>query len=298
MRGSTDQRRERPRSLTGWTTAVPGSARSVRLAAGLAALTGLASLTLLRVALNAPVVLPRAASVGWFDAATTAAVVGPAAGAVALGVTAEEAWARTGLILAGVFGCLSAVTTAVAVPAAGAVVVGGSLPLAGAIGRSPTRRQARGVTVAATLLVGLAISLYGAYGVRPALLRPAGTTVALVGMAVMPLAFRAGLGAYGVGGLAAGLVYSLTGAVPFVSGAVSLVAGSVVGGSALLIAAAVGGLAATVSTGALTRRADPVLAGLLVLVAGVPSSIPRALGVVLAVAVLVATLPDRRGDHP
>jgi hypothetical protein len=290
--------RERLRSLA--TAATVGSAfppaRSVRLAAGLAALSGLASLTLLRVALNAPVSLPRAASGAWFDAATTAAVVGPAAGAVVLGATVDEPWARTGLILAGVFGCLSAVTTAVAVPAAGAVVVGGSLPLLGAVARSPTRRRHRGTAVAVALLAGLTLSLYGAYGVRPAVLRPAGTTVVLVGMGATPLAFRAGPTAYAVGGPVAGVVYHLTGAAPFVSGAVSLVAGSVVGAPAPLLAVAVGGLTATVAAGALTRRADPTLVGLLLLAAGVPSSIPRALGVALAVAFLAAMVSDQGGD--
>lgn len=294
---ATTRVRERARSLAEAAAAVvPDSrARNVRLAAGLAALAGLAPLTATRVALNAPVALPSAASGGWLDAAATAAVVGPAAGVLALGVTADEAWARTGLILAGVFGLLSAVTSAVALPTVGALVVGGWLTLAGsdAAARSPTRRQVRVAVVAAALLGGLTLSLFGAVGVRPAALRSAGTTLALAGMAATPLAFGARPAAYGVGGLAAGATFHLTGAAPFVSGAVALVAGSVVGASALLLAVAVGGLTATVAAGVASRRVGPALAGLLLLSAGVPSSIPRALGAVLAVAFVVATALDQ-----
>lgn len=269
---------------------------NVRLVVGFVALIGLGSLTVLRVALNAPVGLPSAASGAWFDAAAIAAVAGPAAGIITLGVTADEGWARTGLILAGVFGLLSIVTSTVTFPAIGAVVVGGWLPLAGVTRQLSTGRRVRPAVVAAALLTGLTLSLFGAAGVQPATLRPTGTTVTLVGMAVTPLAFGARPGALGVGGLAAGLTFHLTGAAPFVTGAVALVAGSAVGASALLIAIAVGGLTASVATGVANRKSDPTIVGLLLLSAGVPSSIPRALGVALAVAFVVATISERSGD--
>ncbi|NHN61592.1 MULTISPECIES: phosphate ABC transporter permease [Halorussus] len=267
--------------------------RTVRLAAASAAVAGLGPLTATRVALNAPVVLPSAASAAWLDAAATAAVLGPAAGATLLGATADEAWARTGLILVGTFGFLSAVSTAFALPTVGAVVVGSWLTLvgrAGAVDRPATHWDVAGGLVAAALLGGLTLSLFGAVGVRPAALRPAGSTLALVGMAATPLAFRPRPSAFAVGGLAAAAAFHLTGAAPFVSGAVVLVAGGVVGASAPLLAAAIGGLAATVAEGAAGRRVAPAAAGLLLLAAGVPSSIPRALGAALAAAFVAATI--------
>ncbi|WP_440008352.1 phosphate ABC transporter permease [Halomicrococcus sp. SG-WS-1] len=297
LRERTAAVRQRARSLTvavvteSWT-------RRVRLVAALVALAGLGTLAATRIALNAPVTLPSVASGAWFDAAASAAVVGPATAALALGVTADESWSQIGLILVGVFGLLSAVTPAVALPAVGAVVVGGWLTLAGSavVSRSPTRRQIRVGVVAVALLGGLTLSMFGAVGVRPAAFRTVGTTLALVGMAATPLAFRPRMGAFAVGGLVAGATFHLTGAAPFVSGAVVLVAGSVVSASALLLAAAVGGLATTVATGATNRRIAPAATGLLLLTAGVPSSIPRALGAALAVAFVLAPIPDQRGD--
>lgn len=288
--------RVRERVDTTVTTVPCPRERTVRLGAGFVALVGLGSLTVLRIVLNAPVDLPSTASGAWFDAAAVAAVVGPAAGAITLGVAADEAWTRTGLILAGVFGLLSVVTPAVALPAVGAIVVGGWLLLAGRTHLLSAGQRTRTAVVTAALLAGLTLSLFGAVGVRPAALRPAGTTVTLVGMAVTPLAFGARPRALGVGGLAAGLTFHLTGTAPFVTGAVTLVAGSAVGASALLIAIAVGGLTASVATGVAQQRGDPTLAGFLLLSAGVPSSIPRALGVVLAVAVVVAMISERSGD--
>jgi hypothetical protein len=304
--------RERARSLAERAAAaVPESrTRPVRVAATLAALGGLGALTATRIALNAPVALPSAASGAWFDAATAAAVVGPAAAALLLGVTADEPWTRIGLVLVGVFGLLSTASPAAAVSAVGGVVVGGWLTLVGAVATDRAAgRRARGEAaavaetvaisgvVAAALLAGLTLSLFGAVGVRPGVVRPAGTTLALAGMAATPLAFRAGGGAYAVGGLAAGATYYLTGAAPFLSGAVVLVAGSVVGASAVSLAAAVGGLIATIATGATKRRVEPAAAGLLLLAAGVPSSIPRALGAALAAALVAETLFDRTGGH-
>ncbi|WP_458189635.1 phosphate ABC transporter permease [Haladaptatus sp. NG-WS-4] len=289
---------DRVRSLAGAAAAaVPKSwTHSVRLTASLTALAGLGSLTATRIALNAPVVLPSVASSTWYDAVTLAAIVGPAAGILLLGVTTAEAWTRAGLVLASVFGLLSAVTSAVAVPAVGATVVGGWLMLRGALATLPPANRRRIRVVVFVLLTGLTLSLFGAVGVHPVALRTAGTTLALAGMAVTPLAVRPRTSAFAVGGVAAATTFYLTGAAPFVSGAVVLIAGSVVGGSALLLAAAVGGLTATVVEGAASGRVTLTSTGLLLLMAGVPSSIPRALGVTLAVAFILATRSDQDGD--
>jgi hypothetical protein len=299
-RGRTAAARERARAAAG--AAVESAPRldepAVRLVAGLAALVGLGSLTATRIALNAPVTLPSVASGAWFDAVAVAAVVGPAVGALLLGVTTDEAWRRAGLVLAGVFGLLSAASASVAVPAVGATVVGGWLTLYGAVGddRLTAGRRRRAAAVSVALLGGLTLSLFGAVGVRSGALRPAGTVLALVGMAATPLAFRPTARTLVAGGVVAAATFALTGAAPFVTGAVALAAGSVVGASAPLLAAAVGGLAATVADGAARREAAPAVAGLLLLAGGVPSSIPRALGAVLAVALVATAAVDRTED--
>lgn len=292
--------RERVRSVVGTATEnAPDSwTGPVRLTAGLVAVLGLGALTATRILLNAPIPLPGVVSGVWFDTATTAAVVAPALGALLLGSTARDGWTRIGLSLAGAFGLVSAVTGTVAVTAVGALLLGGWLTLVGTVttARSSSRPRARTGIVSTLLLAGLTLSLLGAVGVRSATVRPVGTTVTLVGMAATPFAFRPRTNSFVVGGIAAAVTAHLTGAAPFVSGAVILVAGSVVGASTLVLAAAVGGLATTVSTGIANRQVAPAATGALLLSAGVPSSIPRALGTVLAVALVAATLHDTNGD--
>ncbi|WP_049910438.1 MULTISPECIES: hypothetical protein [Halococcus] len=301
MSQSTGRMSERVRSFAGAASQVVPNSQTptVRLSAGLVAVVGIALLTLTRIAVNVPVGLPLVSSSVWFDTVTTAAVVGPAGGIILLGVTAEEAWERIGLILVGVFGLLSALTTAIAVPAVGVIVAGSWLLLIGrarGFERQDYRWQTLGGLVAIALLGSLALSLFGVIGVRPATLRPAGTTLALIGMAATPLAVRSSLGPLAVGALTGVGTFSLTASAPFVSGAIVLIAGSAVGASAVLLAAAVGGLTATITEGVMRHRITPAVAGLLLLMAGVPSSIPRALSVVLAVALILGILFDTRGD--
>ncbi|EMA46050.1 hypothetical protein [Halococcus saccharolyticus] len=301
MSQSTGGMSERVRSFAGTASRVVPNSQTptVRLSAGLVAVVGIALLTLTRIAVNVPVGLPLVSSSVWFDTVTTAAVVGPAGGIILLGVTAEEAWERIGLILVGVFGLLSALTSAIAVPAVGVTVAGSWLLLIGqtrGLKRQDYRWQSLGGLVAIALLGSLTLSLFGAIGVRPAALRPAGTTLALVGMAMTPLAVRSSLGPLAVGALTGVGTFSLTASAPFVSGAIVLIAGSAVGASAVLLAAAVGGLTATITEGVMRHRITPAVAGLLLLMAGVPSSIPRALSVVLAVALILGILFDTGSD--
>ena len=301
MSQSTGGMSERVRSFAGTASrAIPNSQTpTIRLSAGLVAVGGIVLLTLTRIAVNVPVGLPLVSSGVWFDTVMIVAVVGPAAGIILLGVTAEEAWERIGLILVGVFGLLSALTSAIAVPAVGVIVAGSWLLLIGRtkdFERQGYRWQSLGGLVAIALLGSLTLSLFGAIGVHPAILRPTGTTLALVGMAATPLAIRSSFGPLAVGALAGVGTFLLTASAPFVSGAVVLIAGSAVGASAVLLAAAVGGLTATITEGVMRHRITPAVAGLLLLMAGVPSSIPRALSVILAVALVLGIIFNTRGD--
>ncbi|MFC7193889.1 phosphate ABC transporter permease [Halosimplex aquaticum] len=262
--------------------------------------------------MNSPIVLPAAASGQWFDFVSTAATVGPALGVLAVGVTADG-WSRLGLVIAGVFGLLSAVAPAAQSPAVGAVIAGGWLTLTGratagllaAAGAdaerdvsAPSDGAAVSVVVGAVLLGGVTLSLFGAAGVRPALFRPTGTVLVLVGMAATPLGIRPGTVPLVVGGVAAVGTFWVSAAAPFTTGAVALIAGSVVGAPVALLAVALGGLTATITYGVLETAPDTAVVGVLLLAAGVPSSIPRALGAVLAVAFLAAIGPAVTAGRP
>ncbi|ESP89693.1 hypothetical protein K933_01851, partial [Candidatus Halobonum tyrrellensis G22] len=137
-------------------------------------------------------------------------------------------------------------------------------------------------------------SLAATAGVAPATLRPLGTAVALVGVGASPAvvgADRTGLLAGAVAGTVA--LWFAAGA-PYVAGAVLLVGGGVVGAPIALVALAVaGGVAGLVS--ALRRGRSETAVGVgLALAAGVPATLPRALGVVVAVS-LLAGAPGGEG---
>ncbi|MFB6130375.1 MAG: hypothetical protein ABEJ28_06100, partial [Salinigranum sp.] len=216
--------------------------------------------------------------------------------AVGLGVLADSEWQRVGLVAAGVFGLLAAVSSAAALPAIGAVAVGGWLAvlptLAGGIrfivpGRgdaAPGR-----ALVAAALLSGVVCSLSGAAGVDPGHLRPAGTAIALVGLAVSPLALPSPPRSSSLvfGGVIAGTTLLAGTAAPFVTGAVALVVAGIVHVPFALVVVGAGGAGISVADAA--RRGDgaTATAAALLVVAGVPYTLPRALAVVVA-ATLVA----------
>ncbi|WP_137283279.1 phosphate ABC transporter permease [Halorussus salinisoli] len=274
------------RAVAAVATDVTSRSRNVRVRAlaGAAALLGAVPLAATRLVVNSPLHVPGAASAGWYELVRLAALVGPATAAVALGVTADRELERVGLLSVGVFGLLSAVTSAVAVPTVGALVAGGWLVVAGQFDRRPGPREA----VAGALVGGLTLSLVGAAGYRPVAFRSAGTTAALLGMAATPLAVRAGRRGLAVGGLVAVGAYALILEAPFVSGAVALAAGAAIDPPSVLLALAVGGTTATVADGLSDRRVSAAVGGTLLLVAGVPASIPRGVSVAVAVAFLLA----------
>lgn len=281
---------DRVRSLVAAAAEAAPGTRSVRTFAAVAALLGAVPLAVTRLAVNGPLRVPGAASAEWYGFVRLAAVVGPAVGAVALGATADREPARVGLLSVGVFGLLSAVTPAVAVPAVGALVAGSWLVVAGRAARRPGTREA----IAVALVGGLTLSLVGGVGYRPVAFRSAGTALALVGTAATPFAVQGGRRALTVGvPVAVGTYAAILGA-PFVSGAVALAAGAAIDPPSVLLASAVGGGTATVVEGLLSRRVAPATGGVLLLAAGVPASVTRAVSVVVAVALLLAVAS--RGD--
>jgi hypothetical protein len=247
------------------------------------AILGLGVLALVRIALNLPMSLPVA---GIYPYAIAGATLGPAIGLLALGVQSDSPTRRVGLTFAGVFGLLSLVAEPAALPATLALLAA----IAGLAGERlyrfwAARRYDQTLVLGALALGGL-VSLASGIGVEPATLRPLGSKLVLLGVAASPVfvdwnreSLLVGLGV-GVAVLAVGV------SAPFITGAVSLVVGGVVGASlALLFLAAVGAVSllwASVRTG---RRSVALAAGLL-LVAGIPATIPRGLGFLAAIALL------------
>jgi hypothetical protein len=258
-----------------------------RTVAGLLAALPVAAATLYRLAHNAPGALPEGV-----PAAATAlfpvAVLGPALAALSLAAVANTPAERVGFAVGGGFGVVAAFSTtwlpvAAAIACGGGLVVGSRLWHHGRADRWPTARR----SVAVVPLAGVVVSLAAAAGVAPQTLRPLGSVLALAGVAAVPLLVRAGRPAL-LAGTLAGLLTALaaTGA-PYVTGAVLLVAGGVVGAPLVAVLLGVGGGVAGV-VGALRRgRVDLALGAGLLLVAGVPGTLFRALGIVVALGLLV-----------
>jgi hypothetical protein len=256
---------------------------------GLCALLPVALATLYRVANNAPGALP-AAVTDLAAVAFPAAVVGPAVAALGLAAVAERPGERVGLTLVGAFGLVSLASPTAWLPAVAGVVVGAGA-LAGDRLWPRVRRgdatAARPVVAALALVAGVAVSLAATAGVAPATGRPLGGGLALLGAGLAPTLVAVDRADLLWGGAVAVLGVALATSAPYVAGAVLLVGGGVVGVPLGLVALGLGGAVATLVAGMRRSHADAVLGGALLLAAGVPGTLPRALGVVVALALLV-----------
>lgn len=275
-------------------------ARDTRATLPAAALAAVLARTGFGALHNAPVELPGAV-VGLAPELGAAAGLLSGVAAVALGLRSDHSTERVGLLFVGVFGALATVVPAATVPATVALVGGGALALSGLEHREGWYENLRrAVPVALVVAVGLALG--PATGLLPPGTRATGSALAAAALAASPLLVRPGTGGWMLGALAAGGVVWAGSALPFVVGAVTLVAFGLVGTPLLLFAAGVGGCVATV-TGALGRRqgrergdAPVALGAALVLLAGAPSTVPAATAVLLGAALLAGAGPG--GDRP
>jgi hypothetical protein len=109
----------------------------------------------------------------------------------------------------------------------------------------------------------------------------------MLGAAATPALLSHGHRDWAFGGLVAGLLVAVGVVAPFVTGAVSLIGGGIVAVRLPVIAAGLAGLVTTASAGLRTRRTPAVLGAALLLVAGVPGTVPRAMAAVLGLLVLI-----------
>jgi len=254
-----------------------------RLAAGVLALVGAGGLLVARIALNARIVSGVAASM---ETIAFAATLGPAVAALAIAAVTDDEIERVGLAFVGTFAVLLTLTMAVFVPAMVAIAGGGAL----AVGRRWQRLdRARDwhLLPVALLLGAVVVSLLGSIGVEPATLWPIGSHLALLGMAATPALLGHGRGDWAFGGVVAGVLVAVGVSAPFVTGAVTLIGGGVVGASLLVLAVGLCGLVTSASAALRQRHWYGLVGAGLLLAGGVPTTTPRALAVILGVLLLI-----------
>ncbi|MFQ3293876.1 MAG: hypothetical protein ACI9EZ_000114 [Halobacteriales archaeon] len=254
-----------------------------RLAAGTLALVTAGALLIARVTLNAGLV---PAFAGSMSAMQLLAVLGPALAAIVLATATDDEVERVGLVFVGVFGSFATVVPAVAVGSVVAITAGGALAI-GRRWRRADRRTDWHLLPPIAIVGAVGISLLGAIGVEPTTLSTIGSHLFLLGGAATPALLGHGRGDWAFGGVVAAVLVAIGTTVPFVFGAVTLVAGGIVSASLLVLAVGSCGLVTTVSAGLRHRHWYAVVGAMLLVVGGVPSTVPRALAVVIGVLMLV-----------
>lgn len=231
------------------------------------------------MAVNAPAG-PAAAGLSSLDATATGTA---ALAAVVVGLVDRRPTVGFGLLFVGVFGLLSLLSGAAVVPAAVAVTAGTVAVAVAARERLSTGELGVGIVLSIALAVGLASGVGGLVG-----LRSVASTLALAGLGLVPVFAATDGRALVGGGLAFGAVVLVGLSMPFVTGAVTLVGGGVVGASLPVVALAAAGTVSTASAAGRTRNL-PLLAGVVLLaLAGVPATLSRAVPFALGVATLLA----------
>lgn len=264
------------------------TAGTVRAVGGSLAAITVCLLAAVRLGLNAPLGQSPAGIQIAHTVASTAAVLLPGVAAVAVGVSAESDWTLVGLVATGTFAILAAL-----VPAAGAAAVS-VVPIAAVLVMAPAVPGDDGWSVRQTpfailVIAGVVTSLGAEAGLFAVGVRSLGTIVSFLGFALAPVAVAASPRAVLVGGCVAVAIAIGAAVAPFVAGAVFLAVGAAIDPPVLVAAAGVGGCAAVVSEGVRHRAVPLVAGGLLLLGAGVPATVPRAVAVVLGAHLLLAT---------
>ncbi|ODR82934.1 hypothetical protein BG842_09480 [Haladaptatus sp. W1] len=262
---------------------------SADVAAGMLALTTAGAASGIRIGRNAPTSLP--AVVGEMTPTVEMmALLGPAFAAFVLALASETELERAGFLFVAVFGALAAFTPAVAIPALVAIVGGSGLAATARLGHPQGYRAIRRTVVVLSVLSAVVVSLGSATGVLPARFRPAGSTLALVGLACTPVFTRPRWPDWAIGGAVGGLLLNAGLDAPFVTGAATLVGLAAVGTPFAVTVLGVAAGTVTLSSGLRSQRPASGLGAGLLLVAGVPATIPRAIAVVLGVALIARSV--------
>lgn len=272
----------------------------VRVAGGSAALAVAfaATVRILRNLPAEPVVVPAPL----YSLATVGVPLVVGLGLVTVALASDRPSTRVGLSFAGVFAPMAAIDPAASLPAVAAVTVGGGIGIFGALDVPDVATDWNAIlplAAAIAFLLAIAVSLAASTAVIDGGFRPLGAAIAL--LATGALAARAESDRFSLfAGVVAGLA-SATAATanPFAAGGAFLAGFAIAGVPHLLVAVAVtGAVAATVA--GLRRREPTLVAGaVLIGLAGMPTTAPRASAIVLGVALAVVgparlvAAPDR-----
>lgn len=254
--------------------------------AGLLALIPAAAILFVRLGINAPFApnLPYSAV---YDLVALSALVGPALGAILVSMTTDDGLRRVVMAFAGIFGLLGAVARPALVPASITIVIAAGVLVYAHQNRSVSSDQVAESVVGLGFLTGIFLSMAGNLGIAPVTTRPLGSLVVLLAIAASPV-FVDWNWRTAIVGIAAGAVFGWFGlAEPFITGAASLVGGGIIGVSLpILVMAVIGGTTAIV-TGVQRYSPRPVIGGLLLLIAGIPATVPRGLAILIGLALLL-----------
>lgn len=270
---------------TRWLAVLAGDRERVVRGATVPAATVVALQTLLRILRNLP-----------FDPLTVPTAVRGSLGVgapfvvalatVTVALASRRGTASVGLLFVGAFGSLTAVSTAATLPAVVGVIAGGAVAMLGSVGRPESYHGARRVLVGTVFVAGVALSLGSAIGLWPGA-RELGTALALLGLAATGLLVEGDRLGLVAGALAFVAVVGAAGVSPYIAGSVLLVGFSVVGVPHLLVALAAGGCVTAFVAGVRDRDGAVVAAITLLLAAGVPVTVPRAMAVLLGATVVL-----------
>jgi hypothetical protein len=196
---------------------------------------------------------------------------------------------RVGLLFAAVFGMLGVVVPTTVLPALVALAGGSALALSGTLGRPESRRyralRRRGI--AAGFVLAIACSLAAATGLAGSAVHTLGTALALLSVGAVGTRSAGSLVAVGAGAFAVVALVAVSATSPFILGSVLLVAFAVTGVPHVLVGLAVGAAVAAVVAGLLRREYALALGGGLLLFAGAPVTLPRALTLLLGATLVL-----------
>lgn len=271
---------------------------SVATALGVLALVPTVGVLLLRLVRNLPVGLPAVVR-GASPAVETLAAVVPALALVGLAIVVERRAERVALAAVGVFVLLGTADSAAWLPAAAATVAGATaavalelrerLPAGADPLSTPALRAVSGPAVVAVLgVLTLVCSLGASAGFATTTLRSAGAVLVFGTLAALPV-LRSLEGSLGLAIWVVATFAVVVGAAsaPFVAGAVVLVALGAGTAPLALLALGIGGGVATVVADTRRHAFGAAVGAALVLFAGVPATLPRAVAFALGLVVLV-----------
>ena len=259
---------------------------SVHTVAGVVALLPMLALLAFTIGTNTPIG-PRLPLGGIGTPIETVAFAGPALAAVTLGLTAESTLIRVGMLFAGVFGALSLVSQSAMGPATVALGGAGVLVFGAQVPHTMEWRRLVRLGVTGLFVFGLVVSMLSALGVEPALTRRLGSIGIALAIAGTPAFTGFTRRSMGVGLLAGAVVAGIGVSAPVLTAAVSLLGMGVIGlPLVLLVLGAVGGGTA-VAAGVDGGETHLAVAGGLVLVAGVPATIPAAVSLLVGLVLFM-----------